>query len=155
MRLTDLLLLAKARIAGLRVFATGGGPPDLEELWRDLNRKLSGIFGSRRGPTPVGGGSGGGGPPNMKAFGGGVALVAVVVVFLWASSGFFIVPEGQTAAIMRFGKFIEQTSQAGFKWRLPYPVEQHEMGGGGRESREHDISSQRGGEARVGDPADH
>ena len=24
------------------------GPPDLEQLWRDLNRKLSGIFDKRR-----------------------------------------------------------------------------------------------------------
>lgn len=127
MRLTDLLSQARARIAGLRVFATGGGPPDLEELWRDLNRKLSGIFGAKRSPNLSGGGGGASGPPNMKAFGGGIALVALVVVFLWASSGFFIVPEGQTAAILRFGKFTEQTSQAGFKWRLPFPIEQHEM----------------------------
>jgi membrane protease subunit HflK len=63
----------------------------------------------------------------MKMFGGGLALVAVVVVLLWASSGFFIVPEGQTAAIMRFGKFTQLTDRAGFKWRLPYPIEQHEL----------------------------
>src|SRR5690349_23474927 len=30
--------------------ANGGrdGPPDLDELWRDFNRKLSGLFGSKR-----------------------------------------------------------------------------------------------------------
>ena len=32
------------------------GPPDLEELWRDLNRRLSGLFDKKRG----GGGNGGG-----------------------------------------------------------------------------------------------
>ncbi|MBL8379188.1 MAG: FtsH protease activity modulator HflK [Burkholderiales bacterium] len=117
------------RIAGGRMFATGGGPPDLEELWRDFNRKLSGMFGQRR-PAPAGGGGGGGGggePPNMKAFGGGLALVMVVVLLLWASSGFFIVPEGQTAAVLRFGKLNSLTDSAGFKWRLPYPIEAHEM----------------------------
>ena len=110
------------RIGGTRIFATGGGPPDLEDLWRDFNRKLSGMMGGNKaasGPP--------GEPPNMKLFGGGVALIAVVVVVLWASSGFFIVPEGQTAAIMRFGKFTSLTDRAGFKWRLPYPIEQHEL----------------------------
>ncbi len=126
MRLNSWLMEIKSRIAGNRVFATGGGPPDLEELWRDFNRKLSGMFGGGGGGNraPAGGNSG---PPNMKLFGGGVALVAAVVALLWASSGFFIVPEGQTAAILRFGKFTEQTDRAGFKWRLPYPIEQHEM----------------------------
>jgi membrane protease subunit HflK len=27
----------------------GGGPPDLEELWRNFNQKLTGIFGRGRG----------------------------------------------------------------------------------------------------------
>jgi membrane protease subunit HflK len=123
MRLATLLASIRQRFTGNRVLATGGGPPDLEDLWRDFNRKLSGMFGGG-GRAPAGGG---GEPPNMKMFGGGVALVAVVVVLLWASSGFFIVPEGQTAAIMRFGKFTQLTDRAGFKWRLPYPIEQHEL----------------------------
>lgn len=59
--------------------------------------------------------------------GGGLTLVLVVVGLLWGSSGFFIVPEGQAAAILRFGKFQELTDRAGFKWRLPYPIESHEM----------------------------
>jgi len=127
MHLNSWLSAIKSRIAGHRVFATGGGPPDLEELWRDFNRKLSGMFGGAGGGGNRAPASGSGGPPNMKLFGGGLALVAAVVLLLWASSGFFIVPEGQTAAIMRFGKFTEQTDRAGFKWRLPYPIEQHEM----------------------------
>ncbi len=27
----------------------GDGPPDLDELWRDFNRKLSGLFGGKGG----------------------------------------------------------------------------------------------------------
>ncbi len=118
----------------VRVFATGGGPPDLEELWRDFNRKLTGLFGGKPGapqrPQPNPGGTGGGAPsqpPSAKLFGGGIALILAVVALLWASSGFFIVPEGQTAAILRFGKFQSLTDKAGFKWRLPYPFESHEM----------------------------
>ena len=47
------------------------GPPDLEDLWRDFNRRLSGLFGKKGG-----GGNGGDGPPrppmNAKLFGGGI-----------------------------------------------------------------------------------
>ena len=44
------------------------GPPDLDELWRDFNRKLGGLLGGRRG----GGGRPGGGccRPNPSAWGG-------------------------------------------------------------------------------------
>ena len=122
----------QARWADVRVLATGGGPPDLEELWRDFNRKLTGLFGGkgagqRPQPQPGGGGGAPSGPPSAKMFGGGIALIVTVVALLWASSGFFIVPEGQTAAILRFGKFVSLTDRAGFKWRLPYPVESHEI----------------------------
>jgi hypothetical protein len=29
----------------------GDGPPDLDELWRDFNRKLGGLFGGGGGPS--------------------------------------------------------------------------------------------------------
>jgi len=129
----NLIASLKSRLRDWRMFATGGGPPDLEELWRDFNRKLSGMFGGRKVPGSGGsssGGSGGSMPPEMpsgKMLGGGLTLVLVVVGLLWGSSGFFIVPEGQAAAILRFGKFQELTDRAGFKWRLPYPIEAHEI----------------------------
>ena len=112
------------------MFATGGGPPDLEELWRDFNRRLSNLFGGK--PNVNRGGNLGAGkppsePPSGKVVGGGLALVLAVVALLWASSGFFIVPEGQTAAILRFGKFVSASDRAGFKWRMPYPFESHEI----------------------------
>ena len=37
------------------------GPPDLEELWRDFNRRLSGMFGNKGGGGGDAGGDGGGG----------------------------------------------------------------------------------------------
>ena len=128
MRFADLLPRLKNRLSAQLsgVMAAAGGPPDLEELWRDFNRRLSGMFGGKR---PGGGASGGGGmsEPNMKQFGGGIILVLIVLVLLWGASGFFIVTEGQTAAILRFGKFIELTDRAGLKWRFPYPIESHEL----------------------------
>ncbi|MDE2605040.1 MAG: FtsH protease activity modulator HflK [Burkholderiales bacterium] len=102
------------------------GPPDLDELWRDFNRKLSGLFGGRRGG---GGGTGGGGgnfQPDMKSAGVGAGLIAIVVILIWLGTGIFIVQEGQQAVITRFGKYTA-TVGAGFNWRLPYPIERHEL----------------------------
>jgi len=49
-------------------------------------------------------------------------IVAGIALFLWLSSGFFIVNEGEKAAITRFGKFVRVAS-AGPNYHLPYPIE--------------------------------
>ena len=109
--------------------ATGGrgdGPPDLDELWRDFNRKLSGLFGGKGGRG--GGSSGDNGnnfQPDMKSAGIGVSLIVGVVALIWLGSGLFIVQEGQQAVITTFGKY-SATVNAGVQWRMPYPFQAHE-----------------------------
>ena len=105
------------------------GPPDLDELWRDFNRKLGQMFGGKGGPQGPQGGSGGpsGGPqlPGfIKNLGLGVVIAAALLV--WMGTGFFIVQEGQQAVITQFGKY-HSTVGAGFNWRMPYPVQRHEL----------------------------
>lgn len=103
------------------------GPPDLDELWRDFNRKLGGLFGGRRGGFGGGnGGNGGGFQPDMKSAGVGAGLIAIVVVVIWMGTGIFIVQEGEQAVITRFGRY-SSTVGAGFNWRLPFPIERHEV----------------------------
>jgi len=108
----------------------GDGPPDLDELWRDFNRKLSGLFGGK-GSGPRSNGSGDGGnngsnfQPDMKSAGIGAGLVAGVVALIWLGSGFFIVQEGQQAVVTSFGRY-SHTADAGFQWRMPYPFQAHE-----------------------------
>ncbi|MDI1238279.1 MAG: FtsH protease activity modulator HflK [Polaromonas sp.] len=110
------------------------GPPDLDELWRDFNRKLGGLFGGAKNAGQRGRGTGGGGgrggpggfQPDMKSAGIGVGLIAGVAVLIWLGTGFFIVQEGQQAVITQFGKY-NSTVGAGFNWRLPYPVQRHEV----------------------------
>lgn len=107
------------------------GPPDLDEMWRDFNRKLSGLFGGKRGARPNGpngpNGSGGdGNKPDMRNAGIGVSLILLVVFVIWMGTGFFIVQEGQQAVITQFGRY-KGTVGAGFNWRLPYPVQRHEL----------------------------
>jgi membrane protease subunit HflK len=73
-----------------------------------------------------GSGSGGGFQPDMKNAGIGVALIAGVVLLIWLGTGFFIVQEGQQAVITQFGKY-KSSVGAGFNWRLPYPIQRHEL----------------------------
>lgn len=108
------------------------GPPDLDELWRDFNRKLSRLFGGRG--SSEGGGNGGGNgagggnnfQPDMKGAGIGAGLIVGVVALGWLASGVFIVQEGQQGVITSFGKY-SRTVEAGIQYRFPYPFQAHEV----------------------------
>jgi membrane protease subunit HflK len=94
------------------------GPPDLDELWRNFNRKLNELFGRRRPPgaeppSP---------PPSNARIGGGAGIIAAVVLAIWLASGFYIVVEGQRGVVLTFGKFSEETG-AGLRWRMPWPIQ--------------------------------
>lgn len=124
------------------------GPPDLDELWREFNRKLNGLLGGKRGGrggrgglgrrggrpdagggdggSSGGGGTGGGFQPDMRSAGIGAGLIGVVALLIWLGTGFFIVQEGQQAVITQFGRY-HSTVGAGFNWRLPYPIQRHEL----------------------------
>ncbi|MEQ9115376.1 MAG: FtsH protease activity modulator HflK [Rickettsiales bacterium] len=51
-----------------------------------------------------------------------ILLIAGVISFIWLASGFFIVNEGEKAAVTRFGKFV-RTASAGPNYHLPFPIE--------------------------------
>ena len=79
----------RARAAGWVLNSgRGDGPPDLDELWRDFNRKLSGLFGGKGG-APRGNGSGDGGgaggpnfQPDMKSTNVGAGLMASIIALI-------------------------------------------------------------------------
>ncbi|MBC6961892.1 MAG: FtsH protease activity modulator HflK, partial [Nitrosomonas sp.] len=95
------------------------GPPDLEDIMRNFNQKISEIFGKK------GGGNddedSGGGSPNLPSGKGFVAIV-VLLALAWIGSGFYIVDEGQRGVVLRFGKHVE-TTMPGLRWHIPSPVE--------------------------------
>ncbi len=95
------------------------GPPDLDELWRRLNQRLTGLFG----------GKGGGGlpsGPSGRQLGGGFGLLVILVVVIWLASGFYIVDAAQRGVVLRFGKYSE-TTLSGPRWHLPWPIESAEV----------------------------
>ncbi len=73
------------------------GPPDLDEAFRNLQRKIRGAMKGSKG----GGGSSDG---SVGLLFGGLAIVALI---FWALSGLFIVGAAEQAAVLRFGKFVE------------------------------------------------
>ncbi len=129
------------------------GPPDLDELWRDFNDRLAGIFGGKKKPgdaasRPTGkpnssdipppserGGNGGGsnGGPSAPNFNftnpfsskSGSLVAIAAVFFIWVCSGFFIIQEGQAGVVMTFGKY-DYTAKPGINWHLPWPIQSAE-----------------------------
>lgn len=81
------------------------GPPDLDEVVRNLQQKVRGMFGG-----------GGGG-----SF-AGLGLIVVVLILGWLATGIYKIDEAERGVIMRFGQFTE-TTMPGLRWHLPWPVE--------------------------------
>jgi len=112
------------------------GPPDLDELWRDFNRRLSGMLGKKRGGIPPqddqrGDGGGAGGGPSFPAltpgqFGGGIGLLLGLVLVVWLASGFYIVDASQRGVVLTLGRYSE-TTDPGLRWRIPWPIQSHEI----------------------------
>jgi modulator of FtsH protease HflK len=101
---------------GKRGNSNSGGPPDLDEIWRNVNRRMGDLLGRRNG------GDSGGGPPRRGLAIGGAGLVIALVLLVWLASGFYIVDEGRRGVVTRFGKYTE-TTQPGPRWHLPFPLE--------------------------------
>jgi len=110
--------------------SNSSGPPDLDELWRDFNRRIEGLFKGKGTSSNEPGGPGGSGPSpfggDLRAAKLAATVAGVVIALIWLGSGFFIVQEGQQAVITQFGKY-HSTLGAGFNWRLPYPLQRHEL----------------------------
>jgi membrane protease subunit HflK len=96
------------------------GPPDLDELWRNFNRRLSELFGRRRGgdEPPR--------PPSARGLGGGAGVLVALVIAIWLASGFYIVVEGTRGVVLTFGRYSNETA-SGLRWRMPWPIQSHEI----------------------------
>jgi modulator of FtsH protease HflK len=94
------------------------GPPDLDQVVKNIQDKLRGLFGGGGGgKRTVGSGNG-----NMGGY--GVALAVAVALVLWLLSGFYVVQQGERGVILQFGNYDEtKMTQAGLHWRWPYPME--------------------------------
>ena len=93
------------------------GPPDLEDIVKNLQKKVTGICGGRRG-----GGSGGQGRTGDGGA-GGILIIVFVLLGIWLIySSIYILNERENGVVLRFGEYVT-TIQAGLNLRLPYPIE--------------------------------
>ncbi len=99
------------------------GPPDLDEIVRKLQERVSGLFGGIK--KPAGGSSGGGsggGNLSMRAIG----IIAAIVFVGWLFTGIYIVDPAERGVVLRFGAYTKMT-EPGPHWRIPWPIETVEI----------------------------
>ena len=71
------------------------GPPDLDELFKDLGNRFNGLFGGK--PSKEGKGPGG----------IGISIVLVVAFVIWFLSGWYTLREAESGVVLRFGEYTE------------------------------------------------
>lgn len=94
------------------------GPPDLDEVFKNLQKKFGSLFGGKGGRSS-GGGSG------LAGGGFGIGIVIAILLVFWMATGFYKVEEAERGVVFRFGKHVE-TTQRGLHWHLPVPIERVE-----------------------------
>lgn len=87
------------------------GPPDLDEVFRDLSKKINNLFG----------GSGGGNTPSKNIDFPIVPIIGLIAL-VWLATGFYIVDQGSRGVVLRFGQHVE-TTLPGPRWHMPFPIE--------------------------------
>jgi membrane protease subunit HflK len=92
------------------------GPPDLDEIVRKLQERVSGFLGGGRGG---GAGGGGGGADISKRT---IGIIAAVLIVIWLFTGIYIVDPAERGVVMRFGAYAK-TTEPGPHWHIPYPIE--------------------------------
>ena len=97
------------------------GPPDLDEIVRKLQERVSGLLGGKRGGTG-GGGGGGAGDLSAKTIG----VIAAVLLIGWLFTGIYIVDPAERGVVMRFGAYTKMT-EPGPHWHIPWPIETVEI----------------------------
>lgn len=93
------------------------GPPDLDEVVRNLQRRLAGLFG---------GGSGRGSSLGGAGRGFSIGTILLVLLAIWAFTGLYQVDAAERGVVLRFGKYVG-TTQPGLRWHLPWPIETKQL----------------------------
>lgn len=91
------------------------GPPDLDEVFRDLSKKINNLFGGS-------GGTGGSGNTPSKNIDIPIIPIIGLVALVWLATGFYIVDQGSRGLVLRFGQHVE-TTLPGPRWHMPFPIE--------------------------------
>ncbi len=91
-------------------------PPDLEEIFGNLSKRLQSLFGGGKGS---GSETREGGTPGM---GGAFSLLLLLIVFWVGWDSVHVIDEAENGVVLRFGKYA-RTLGPGFNLTLPRPFE--------------------------------
>ncbi|QPG05894.1 FtsH protease activity modulator HflK [Salinimonas marina] len=80
------------------------GPPDLDDVFKNLFGKFS----------KMGGGDGGGSGKSMGKL--GISLLVGLLVVIWFVSGFYTIKEAERGVVLRFGEFYTEV-EPGLRWK--------------------------------------
>ena len=94
------------------------GPPDLDEVFRDLSQKINNLFGKN-------GGRGGNEAPPTSSMPIELPIIPIILIIfaVWMATGFYIVDQGSLGVKQRFGAYVEPPVAPGPSWHWPYPIE--------------------------------
>ena len=96
--------------------SNGQQPPDLEEIFSNVSKRLQSLFGGGGGRSRDGDSAGG------KGGGGAISLVVLLIIVWVAWDSVHIIDEAEQGVVLRFGKYA-RTLNPGFNLTLPRPVE--------------------------------
>jgi len=88
------------------------GPPDLDEVMRELSRKVNAFFGKKPDANPS--------PEKAPSI--SFMPILGLILLVWVATGFYIVDQGSRGVVLRFGKHVE-TTMPGPRWHMPFPIE--------------------------------
>ncbi|MGI9249835.1 MAG: FtsH protease activity modulator HflK [Pseudohongiellaceae bacterium] len=107
------------------------GPPDIDEVIRNLSKKLNDLFGGSGG---FGGGnssgsssSGGRSPRSGRSSAAILGLLAVVVLTVWFALGIRQINEAERGVVLRFGRVLDAVMEPGIRWNPPLIDEVHRV----------------------------
>ncbi len=102
-----------------------GGPPDLDEVIKNVKNWFNQLTGGQGGGGPNSGGGSGqipGGGFGQSLGGKGIGAIAGILGILWLATGVFVIQPAQAGVITQFGAFV-RTTAPGPHWHLPWPFQ--------------------------------
>ncbi|MCF7978183.1 MAG: FtsH protease activity modulator HflK [Chromatiaceae bacterium] len=100
-----------------------GGPPDLDEIVRKLQERVSGLFGGKGTSSGAGGG---GGPSAVDLSLKTIGVILAGVFIVWLFTGIYIIDPAERGVVLRFGAYVKTTAP-GPHWHIPWPIERVEV----------------------------
>ncbi|MGB1077281.1 MAG: FtsH protease activity modulator HflK [Bdellovibrionales bacterium] len=87
----------------------GNDTPDIEELLKKATSGVNDLLPSGFGP------------------GRAVSLGLIALLALWLLSGLFFIQPSEHGVVLTFGKYSKTEENPGLKWRMPWPIQSHQI----------------------------